>query len=228
MGKLSTIWKFDIGLHSFKNLSSLIIRECHKLVTIFPNYMGQRLQSLQSLTVTNCKLVENIFDLANIPHTCDIIETNLENIFLEDLPNLVNVWKGVTGEILKCNNLQSIRVDESPKLKYLFPVSISNDLEKLEVLEVWDCWAMKEIVSLDKHSSENAISFKFPHLNTVSLIDLHELRSFYSGIHTLEWPPLKKLKIVDCSMLEGFTSEITNSQEQPIVLATKKVHIKFV
>ncbi|WVZ06542.1 hypothetical protein V8G54_019888 [Vigna mungo] len=222
MEKLSTIWKSDIGLHSFSNLNSLIIRECHKLVTIFPNYMGQRLQSLQSLTVTDCVLVENIFDFANIPHTYDIIEANLGNLFLEKLPNLVNVWNGDTGEIVKCNNLQSIRVYESPKLKYLFPVSIANDLQKLEVLEVWDCWAMIEIIGLDKHSTESAITFKFPHLNTLSLIDLHDLRSFYSGIHTLEWPPLKKLEIVDCSMLQGLTSEITNSSEQPIVLATKK------
>ncbi|WVZ05458.1 hypothetical protein V8G54_018804 [Vigna mungo] len=222
MGKLCSIWKSDIGLHSFTNLNSLRIRECHKLVTVFPNYVGQRLQSLQSLTVTYCNLVENIFDFANIPHTCDIIEANLSNIFLQNLPNLVNVWKGDTGEILKCNNLQSIRVSGSPKLKYLFPISIANDLEKLEVLEVWYCWAMTEIIGLDKHSSETAITFKFPHLNTLSLIDLHELRSFYSGIHTLEWPPLKKLDIVDCSMLEGLTSEITNSKEQPIVLATKK------
>ncbi|WVZ05358.1 hypothetical protein V8G54_018704 [Vigna mungo] len=222
MWRLCTIWKSDIGLHSFSNLNSLIIRECHKLVTIFPNYMGQRLQSLQSLTVRDCELVENIFDFANIPHTCDIIDANLGNIFLEKLPNLLNVWKGDTGEILKCNNLQSIGVYESPKLKYLFPVSIANDLQKLEVLDVWNCWAMTEIIALEKHSSETAITFKFPLLNTLSFIDLHNLRSFYSGIHTLEWPPLKKLEIVDCSMLEGLTSEITSSSEQPIVLATKK------
>ncbi|WVZ04862.1 hypothetical protein V8G54_018208 [Vigna mungo] len=222
MEKLCTIWKSDIGLHSFSNLNSLIIREYHKLVTIFPSYMGQRLQSLQSLTVKDCELVENIFDFANIPHTCDIIEANLGNIFLEKLPNLLNVWKGDTGEILKCNNLQSIRVYGSPKLKYLFPVSIVNDLQNLEVLEVWSCWAMTEIIGLDKHSSETAITFKFPHLNNMLLIDLHELRSFYSGIHTLEWPSLKKLEIVDCSTLEGLTSEITNSKEQPILLATKK------
>ncbi|XP_022635602.1 uncharacterized protein LOC106758399 [Vigna radiata var. radiata] len=222
MEKLSTIWKSDIGLHSFSNLNSLIIRECHKLVTIFPNFMGQRLQSLQSFAIKDCELVENIFDFTHILHTFDIVEANLGNIILEDLPNLVNVWKGDTGEILKCNNLQSIKVDESPKLKYLFPVSIANDLQKLEVLEVRNCWAMTEIIGLDKHSSESAITFKFPHLNTLSLIDLHDLRSFYSGIHTLEWPPLKKLEIVDCSMLQGLTSEITNSSEQPIVLATKK------
>jgi len=171
--------------------------------------------------------VENIFDFANIPQSCDIIETNLANIFLEKLPNLVNVWKDDIGEILKYNNLRRISVLSSPKLKYLFPVSVANDLEKLEFLDIRFCWTMKEIVAWDKHSSENAINFKFPHLNTLLLIRLNYLRSFYSGTHTLEWPQLKELTIVDCSMLEGLTSEIINSRVQPIVLATKKVQSLF-
>ncbi|ESW11926.1 hypothetical protein PHAVU_008G070800 [Phaseolus vulgaris] len=223
MEKLSTIWISHVGLHSFRSLDSLIIRECHKLVTIFPSYMGERLQTLQSLTITNCKLVENIFDFSNIPQSCDINETNLDNIILEMLPNLVNIWKDDISEILKYNNLRSIGVDRSPNLKYLFPLSVFIGLEKLEVLKVRKCWAMKEIVAWDKHASVDAINFKFPHLNTLSLLYLYNLRSFYPRTHTLEWPALKELRIVNCSMLEGFTSEITNSRVQPIVLATKKV-----
>ncbi|ESW11930.1 hypothetical protein PHAVU_008G071200 [Phaseolus vulgaris] len=223
MEKLSTIWNSHIGLHSFRILDSLIIRECHKIVTIFPSYMGQRFQSLRSLTITNCNLVENIFDFANIPQSCDIIETNLDNILLEMLPNLVNVWKDDIGEILKYNNLRSIKVYESPNLKYLFPLSISIDLENLKVLRVRNCDAMKEIVAWEKHASEDVINFKFPHLNTLSLIGLNDLRSFYSGTHTLEWPLLKILDIFQCSMLEGLTSKIINSRVQPIVVATEKV-----
>jgi len=186
--------------------------------------MGQGFQNLQSLTVTNCNLVENIFDFENIPRPCDIIETNLDNIFLEMLPNLVNIWKDDTSEILKYNNLRSIIVASSPNLKYLLPLSVSIGLEKLEVLGVRSCRAMKEIVAWDKHKSADAINFKFPHLNTLSLIDLNDLRSFYSGTHTLEWPALKELDIVGCIMLEGLTSKIINSTVQPIVLATEKVH----
>ncbi|BAT83740.1 hypothetical protein VIGAN_04094700 [Vigna angularis var. angularis] len=73
MEKLCTIWKSDIGLHSFSNLNSLMIRECHKLVTIFPNYMGQRLQSLQSLTVKDCELVENTYLILQIFRTLVIL-----------------------------------------------------------------------------------------------------------------------------------------------------------
>ncbi|RDY12350.1 putative disease resistance protein, partial [Mucuna pruriens] len=225
MEKLNTIWQPHIGFRSFCSLDSLIIRECHKLLTIFPSYMGQRFQSLQSLTITNCMLVENIFDFGNIPHTCDRNETNLHNVFLEVLPNLVHIWKDDSGEILKYNNLRSISVDGrgSPNLKYLFPLSVANDLEKLEFLQVWNCMGMKEIVAWDKDSNENAITFKFPHLNTVSLQQLFELVSFYRRTHTFEWPSLKKLTIFNCHKLRVLPTEITNLQVNPIALATEKV-----
>lgn len=227
MEKLNTIWQPHIGLHSFHSLDSLIIGECHKLVTIFPSYMGQRFQSLQSLTITNCQLVENIFDFENIPETCDRNETNLHYVFLQALPKLVHVWREDTSEILKYNNLQSISINGSPNLKYLFPLFVANELEKLEYLSVSNCGVMKEIVAWDKGSNENVITFKFPHLNCVSLQQLFELVSFYRGPHTLEWPSLKKLGIHNCYKLALLPTEIKNSQAQPIVLATEKVQNKM-
>ncbi|KAL5166939.1 putative disease resistance protein [Glycine soja] len=223
MEKLNTIWQPHIGLHSFHSLDTLIIGECHKLVTIFPSYMGQRFQSLQSLTITNCQLVENIFDFENIPQTGVRNETNLQNVFLEALPNLVHIWKEDSSEILKYNNLKSISINESPNLKHLFPLSVATDLEKLEILDVYNCRAMKEIVAWGNGSNENAITFKFPQLNTVSLQNSFELVSFYRGTHALEWPSLKKLSILNCFKLEGLTKDITNSQGKPIVSATEKV-----
>ncbi|XP_028215342.1 uncharacterized protein LOC114397487 isoform X4 [Glycine soja] len=223
MEKLNTIWQPHIGLHSFHSLDSLIIGECHKLVTIFPSYMGQRFQSLQSLTITNCQLVENIFDFEIIPQTGVRNETNLQNVFLKALPNLVHIWKEDSSEILKYNNLKSISINESPNLKHLFPLSVATDLEKLEILDVYNCRAMKEIVAWGNGSNENAITFKFPQLNTVSLQNSFELMSFYRGTYALEWPSLKKLSILNCFKLEGLTKDITNSQGKPIVSATEKV-----
>ncbi|KAG4923036.1 hypothetical protein JHK86_051849 [Glycine max] len=223
MEKLNTIWQPHIGLHSFHSLDSLIIGECHKLVTIFPSYMEQRFQSLQSLTITNCQLVENIFDFEIIPQTGIRNETNLQNVFLKALPNLVHIWKEDSSEILKYNNLKSISINESPNLKHLFPLSVATDLEKLEILDVYNCRAMKEIVAWGNGSNENAITFKFPQLNTVSLQNSFELMSFYRGTYALEWPSLKKLSILNCFKLEGLTKDITNSQGKPIVSATEKV-----
>ncbi|KAK7394836.1 hypothetical protein VNO78_15377 [Psophocarpus tetragonolobus] len=53
MEKLNTIWQPQCGLNSFHSLDYLIIEECHKLVSIFPSYMGQKFQNLQILTIIN-------------------------------------------------------------------------------------------------------------------------------------------------------------------------------
>ncbi|RDY12806.1 putative disease resistance protein, partial [Mucuna pruriens] len=219
MEKLNTIWQPHIGFHSFHGLDSLIIRECNKLVTIFPSYTGQGFQSLRSLVIVDCESVETIFALGNIPQTYGRNETNLHDVFLKGLPKLVHVWNVDVDGILNFNNLQSIIVYESKMLKYLFPLSVANDLQKLETLDVCNCWGMKEIVAWDYGSNEEVGTFRFPQLNTLSLQHLFELRSFYPGEHTLEWPLLKKMFILVCSNLE----ETTNSQVKPIFLATEKV-----
>ncbi|KAL2330385.1 hypothetical protein Fmac_017966 [Flemingia macrophylla] len=223
MEKLNDICQSNIGLHSFSSLDSLTVMECHKLITIFPTYLEKTIQNLQRLTITNCKSIENIFGFGNSAQTCDISETNLHTLLLKELPSLVHIWKDDTGETLKYNNLQSIIVEECPKLKYIFPLSIANGLENLEILWVNDCGRMKQIVALVCGSGKNEITFKFPHLNTLSLHFLSELVSFYEGRHTLDFPSLKKLFISHWYKLEGFTTEIESSQEMPIVFAEKEI-----
>ncbi|KAL9315080.1 hypothetical protein ACSQ67_016081 [Phaseolus vulgaris] len=219
MEKLSTLWQPCIGFHSFHSLDSLTIRECNKLETIFPSYTGEGFQSLQSLVITNCMSVETIFDFGNISQTCGTNVTNLHNVVLKGLPKLVHIWKVDTDEILNFNNLQSIVVYDSKMLKYLFPLSVAKGLEKLETLEVSNCWEMEEVVACDSQSNEEIITFSFPQLNTLSLQYLFELKSFYPGPHNLEWPFLKKLFILFCNKLE----ETTSLQVKSIFSATEKV-----
>ena len=222
MEKLSTLWQPCIGFHSFHSLDSLTIRECNKLETIFPSYTGEGFQSLQSLVITNCMSVETIFDFGNISQTCGTNVTNLHNVVLKGLPKLVHIWKVDTDEILNFNNLQSIVVYDSKMLKYLFPLSVAKGLEKLETLEVSNCWEMEEVVACDSQSNEEIITFSFPQLNTLSLQYLFELKSFYPGPHNLEWPFLKKLFILFCNKLE----ETTSLQVKSIFSATEKVQVK--
>ncbi|CAJ1816601.1 unnamed protein product [Sphenostylis stenocarpa] len=159
MEKLNTLWQPYIGFHSFHSLDSLIIRECNKLVTIFPSYTGEGFQSLQSLVITDCMSVETIFDFGNISQTCSIGATNLHDVFLEELPKLVHIWKVETDGILNFNNLQSVVVYESKMIKYAFPLSVAKGLEKLETLDVCNCEGMKEVVACDYQSNEQIVTF---------------------------------------------------------------------
>jgi len=166
--------------------------------------------------------VETIFDFGNISQTCGTNVTNLHNVVLKGLLKLVHIWKVDTDEILNFNNLQSIVVYDSKMLKYLFPLSVAKGLEKLETLEVSNCWEMEEVVACDSQSNEEIITFSFPQLNTLSLQYLFELKSFYPGPHNLEWPFLKKLFILFCNKLE----ETTSLQVKSIFSATEKVQVK--
>jgi len=113
--------------------------------------------------------VETIFDFRNIPETCGRSELNFHDVLLKRLPKLVHIWKFDTDEVLNFNNLQSIVVYECKMLEYLFPLSVAKGLEKLETLDVSNCWEMKEIVACNNRSNEEDVTFRFPQLNTLSL-----------------------------------------------------------
>lgn len=102
--------------------------------------------------------VETIFDFGNISQTYGTNGTNLHNVFLKGLPKLVHIWKVDTDEILNFSNLQSIVVYESKMLKYLFPLSVAKGLEKLETLDVCNCWEMEEVVACNYQSNVNLIN----------------------------------------------------------------------
>lgn len=224
MEKLNTIWHAQLGSTSFQNLETLIIKECHKLVNIFPSYMVGKYQSLQALEVVNCRSMEHIFDLEHVPPsqvTHGWIETRLQYLCLERLAKLKNVWKGNTKNIIEFNNLRYVAFDRCFAMETIFPTCVAIGLKKLEYLYVLYCPLMKDIVAMDEGStSQNTITFEFPRLSYLSLQMLLEFRSFYWGMHILEWPALKEFYLFHCYKLEAM-----NLQVKPMFLAVEKVCI---
>ncbi|KAK7374191.1 hypothetical protein VNO80_07618 [Phaseolus coccineus] len=261
------IWN-DQCFHSFQNLLKLNVSDCENLKYLLSFPTAGSLVNLQSLFVSGCELMEDIFStsdatvrrviqfnltvnvicclislIANeyfqLPQNIDIFpklkemdincmkklntiwqpHMGFNSFHCLDSLILVHIWKLDTDEVLNFNNLQSIVVYKSKMLEYLFPLSVARGLEKLETLDVSNCWDMKEIVAWNNRSNEEDVTFRFPQLNTLSLEHLFELRSFYRGTHSLEWPLLRKLSLLVCSNLE----ETTNSQMNRILLATEKV-----
>ena len=83
------------------------------------------------------------------------------------------------------------------------------------------------------------MTFVFPHLTCLKLEDLKELRCFYPGIYTIEWPVLKELNLIGCDKIDHlFALELFAIQEnilegqldipeQPLSLVKKVRHITF-
>jgi hypothetical protein len=96
-------------------------------------------------------------------------------------------------------------------LRSLFPASVARNLLQLEELHIDTC-GVEEIVAKDEGLEEGP-EFWFPEVTDLNLEHLPELKRFYPGIHTSEWPRLKKFQVHHCKKIEIFPSEIKCSHE---------------
>ncbi|RVW90274.1 hypothetical protein CK203_036768 [Vitis vinifera] len=53
----------------------------------------------------------------------------------------------------------------------------------------------------------------FPKITCLSLLNLPQLRSFYPGAHTSQWPLLEQLRVLDCHKLDVFGFETPTFQQ---------------
>jgi hypothetical protein len=89
-----------------------------------------------------------------------------------------------------------------PGLRSLFPASIALNLPQLEELLISTC-GVEEIVAKDEGLEEGP-EFRFPEVTHLRLWELPELKRFYPGLHTSEWPKLKKFRVSDSEKIETF------------------------
>ncbi|KAI9079849.1 hypothetical protein K1719_038095 [Acacia pycnantha] len=218
MKELETVWYDQASLKSFCSLDYVIVKDCNKLVTIFPNYMVGRFSSLGRLEVMNCKLVEKIFDLEGSKEIGDKKETKLWNLRIEMMPKLKHIWSMDPKIILDFENLQIVQVMGCPDIENVFPISVASGRPKLEYIRVSTCPKLKEIVSNEGRSHENDIKFEFHQLTTIAFQQLPQLTSFYPEGHSVEFSALKQLYLIRCDKLET---------EKSVLCAVKQVISKL-
>ncbi|XP_034926484.1 probable disease resistance protein At4g27220 [Populus alba] len=214
MDNLKVIWHNELHPDSFCKLKTLNVDGGKNLLNIFPSSMLRRFHNLEYVFIDDCDSVEEIFDLQaliNVEQRLAVTASQLRHVDLRNLPHLKHVWNRDPQGILSFHNLSSVRVEECPGLRSLFPASIALNLPQLEVLRIDNC-GVEEIVAKDEGLEEGP-EFLFPKVNFLQLRELPELKRFYPGIHTSEWPRLKKLGVYDCEKIEIFPSEIKCSHE---------------
>ncbi|XP_038696084.1 probable disease resistance protein At4g27220 [Tripterygium wilfordii] len=197
---LKRIWHNELPPESFCKLGYLWLLGCGNVLHIFPSNMLTRLQNLRKLKIENCKSMDMIFDLEG--------SNALE----------INITK---APIFR--KLESITISYCPSVRYIFPLSIGSGLQELEELVINCCMAVEKIVAMEGGDAD--VRFEFPKVTSLKLRQLPKLRSFYPGIHTSEWPLLKKLQVVECDELKIIASECWNVEEgaQPLFLYEKEI-----
>ncbi|KAI9080107.1 hypothetical protein K1719_037923 [Acacia pycnantha] len=202
--ELKEIWYSQVGQKIFCNLKHLAVRKCTFLSnTLFSSILLQLLYTLEELEVAECDLLEAVFDVKALNDTTMESKgvSGLKKLTLSGLPNLKHIWNKEAEEIISFGNLQILKVDECPNLKYVFSSSLCQDLRQIEELNIESC-GVEQIVASEEGLEE--LKFHFPLLRSLCLIKLTHLNDFYPKRYTLECPSLKALNISQCESLQIF------------------------
>ncbi|KAK3200794.1 hypothetical protein Dsin_024209 [Dipteronia sinensis] len=201
MNGLEMIWHNQLAEDSFCSLKSVIVIDCNKLLTMCKFNMLERFTKLESLLVYRCNSLEEIFDLQEVnleKWSHSTVSSQLRELDLRDLQKMRHIWNKDPQRKLSFQKLNKVRIENCWSLENIFPASIARNLSQLEQLYIDGCRAMENIVAEEEGADLEAVTrFDFPRLTSLKLIDLYQLRYFYPGGHTAEWPALNKLSMGD-------------------------------
>ncbi|XP_040957978.1 uncharacterized protein [Gossypium hirsutum] len=177
----------------FSELELLWLKDLPKLTSFcFENYF--EFQCLTDLELTNCPLLKTL------------------------ITKCVSEGEPEIGQHVQASNLE---VHNSSLLneKVVFP--------SLEKLRIQNCDSLEQIIELqgviaDESQSTSAAQsimaetettkFVFPKLINLGLDKVPRLKSFYSRMHTTQWPSLKQMDIIECPKVQIFTPQCPESQ----------------
>ncbi|XWS42923.1 hypothetical protein CRYUN_Cryun16bG0055400 [Craigia yunnanensis] len=209
---MKMIWHSQLFANSFCKLEEMSVEHCNELLTIFPSNILGTFQQLQTLKISGCGSLEEVFELQrlNMEET-HIVATQLRELNIVHLPKLKHVWNKDPQGILTFPNLRIVYVWDCWSLKNVFPPSVARALPQLKDLKINSC-RVEEIVSKEE-GLEAAVTFEFHQASSLVLWNVPNLKCFYPGKHTTKWPMLKKLETYHCNDIMILSTEHQNVQE---------------
>ncbi|XP_044477768.1 uncharacterized protein LOC123205035 isoform X2 [Mangifera indica] len=182
----------------FPRVVFLKLRKLPELTTFYHGKHNSNWPMLKKLEVHNCGRLD-IFT-----SKYKVVVSNLEVLKLCSV-NCEILWDSQLVAISSCyQNLRSLILNGCGKLQYVFLSSMVKSFERLEHIEICNCSVLKEIISKEVEANK---TFVFPRVTFLKLENLPEFATFYPGVHTSEWPMLKKLEVCNCDKIKIFTSE---------------------
>ncbi|XP_015950880.1 uncharacterized protein LOC107475746 [Arachis duranensis] len=233
------IWNgpFQVPSLCFIRLKILIVEKCEFTCIVIPSHILSLLCKLEELVVRQCESVKTIFEVTREAKDTKInpLRSGLKKLTIEQLPNLEHVWDSdPTQQVCYFESLQEVYVHGCNNLQRLFPISVAENLNKLEKLEVTECDRLVEIVAKDEADVEGAPKeFTLQSMTSIKLWSLPELKCFYPAPHKLECPKLEEVHLFHCDKLKTFQFEsqefqCPQAENQAIFLPEKVIpYLKF-
>ncbi|KAG7617377.1 Disease resistance protein RPS2 [Arabidopsis thaliana] len=182
---LKTLFEFG-ALH--KHIQHLHVEECNDLLYFNLPSLTNHGRNLRRLSIKSCHDLEYLVTPADFEN--DWLPS-LEVLTLHSLHNLTRVWgNSVSQDCLR--NIRCINISHCNKLKN---VSWVQKLPKLEVIELFDCREIEELISEHESPSVEDPTL-FPSLKTLRTRDLPELNSILPSRFSFQ--KVETLVITNC------------------------------
>uniref|UniRef100_A0A165ZK31 Uncharacterized protein n=1 Tax=Daucus carota subsp. sativus TaxID=79200 RepID=A0A165ZK31_DAUCS len=194
-------------------LKMVEICECGLSDTLFTRSIFNNLQQLEELHISDCKLLDGIFEDAVGDEIVDmsdrIITLNrVSTVYLDGLPKFKSVFYGATYEC-RMPALRNVTI-AGCELHILFTCSVFREIRQVEKLNIRSYESLEHIVKEvggDETFGVNGTSIiTSPQLKSVELQDLRNLKSFsYSRSYVFNMPKLEYFQQNDCNKMEYFS-----------------------
>ncbi|XP_048136679.1 uncharacterized protein LOC115734374 [Rhodamnia argentea] len=198
-----------LTLRNLPKMTSFCKTESHS-INFFDGQQLIKLQSLESITIGSCQLIGEVFDLEGLTTSGEVeILSQLRELTLIDLPSLGRIWNKNPRRLLSFQNLRALKVQNCENLRFLFSSSMAKALRQIKEIEIADCKLMEEIMDVQEEELEEAATFdtiEFPMLTSLSLEELPNLKTFYTGKYHIHCPSLTSPRISGCPKMMTFSS----------------------
>ncbi|GLU15305.1 hypothetical protein SLE2022_318060 [Rubroshorea leprosula] len=157
--------------------------------------------------ISDCEETEYVVELdSSFSSSCKPVLDKLEDLFLWDLPRLWALVRveGVATPPRVFSNLKTLNIQDCSRMRKLLPLELLQALQNLEVIWVWDCEQMEEIIASSdlKASSSDKFPFTFPKLRELTLWSLPQLKSICSAKGVMICDSIEHLSITKCPELK--------------------------
>ncbi|GKV48990.1 hypothetical protein SLEP1_g55764, partial [Rubroshorea leprosula] len=169
--KIQQIWHCELtSVPSFaQNLRELMVTDCDNLRYLFTSSMVKVFTQLEKLEIYGCKAMEVVILMEGLEEEeeermCQTMFPKLETLVLSNLSRLIRFCSNSNSQLEERSETQGLNASGSQ----VVPV-IKSTLEHTE-----------------------ATKLVFPQLKYLELCDLQKFKGFFSQMHIIEWPSLKR------------------------------------
>ncbi|KAI8006686.1 Disease resistance protein [Camellia lanceoleosa] len=211
LDNVDVICRGSLPTASLQKLRILKAERCCKFVPlILTSELLDMLRSLEEVTIARCEKVVMIFWLPMGEEEHMPLST-LTKLCLEALPSLFSIWNS-SKLLARLQNLTVVEIRDCGYIKFIFPHSIAQSLQQLEILKIKGCPFLKRIVQGDQTDHTQAVGF--PNLKVLQVEDCTDLTSLFSVTTAQSFRQLKELMIVKCERLVEIISHIKEEEEE--------------